>query len=72
MNLEYILKMKLYSQIHEDTKGVYYNIMNDIDTFRLFLNTSHKDFLAWEKYNARLNYLEEVCEYLKVGPYALV
>lgn len=52
------------------TKAIYFNVMNDIETFRLFLNTSHKDFLAWEKYNARMCYLEEVSEYLQVGPYA--
>lgn len=50
------------------TSGIYYAIMNDDTTFRLFGTTT--EFIIWEIFAERREYLEAICEYVKVGPYA--
>lgn len=60
-----------WSKEQIETKEVYYNIMNDSETISKYYDTSLENFLAWESYGWRNYYLEEVCEYLQVGPYAL-
>lgn len=60
----------MWNSEHEKTKALYFNIVNDSETFSSFNNTHPDDIISWEKYRARLYYLEEISDYVQVGPYA--